>query len=70
MDKAIFMIGAIISLGLSVYELSAVSGTTINVTAFIIYACINLLPARAKYLEYKLKICAKGVFRSTRLKIL
>ena len=46
------------------YELSAVSGIDINATAFIIYACVNLLPARAKYPEYKSKICAKGVFRS------
>ena len=51
-------------LRLSVYELSAVSGIGINATAFIIYACVNLLPARAKYPEYKSKICAKGVFRS------
>ena len=54
-------------LRLSVYELSAVSGIGINATAFIIYACVNLLPARAKYPEYKSKICAKGVFRSQTL---
>ena len=30
----------------------------------ISHACVTLLPARAKYPEYKSKICAKGVFRS------
>ena len=49
---------------MSVYEPIAVSGTTINATAFIIYACVNLPPARAKYTEYKSPICAMGVFRS------
>lgn len=49
---------------MSVYELIAVSGTTINATAFIIYACVNLPPARAKYTEHKTKFCAMGVFRS------
>ena len=51
-------------LRLSGYEHYAVSGTSSNATAFGIYACVNLLPARAKYPEYKSKICAKGVFRS------
>ena len=41
-----------------------VSGTIINATAFIIYACVNLPPTRAKYTEYKSPICAMGVFRS------
>ena len=49
---------------MSVYEPIAVSGTTINATAFIIYACVNLPPARAKYTEHKTKFCAMGVFRS------
>ena len=49
---------------MSVYEPSAVSGTAINATAFIIYACVNLPPARAKYTEHKTKFCAMGVFRS------
>ena len=49
---------------MSVYEPIAVSGISINATAFIIYACVNLPPARAKYTEHKTKFCAMGVFRS------